>query len=82
MACLYPPYGLTGKNGDPSLEIEASTVKELMAKAEKMLGPEFKTMAAHCTLFVNGRSISYLKGFKTPLSPEDVVRLVSPSAGG
>lgn len=82
MARLYPPYGMTDRDGNSFIEVEASTVKELMEKAATLFGSKFKTRAAHCTIFVNSRSISYLNGAGTPLSPGDVVRLVSPSAGG
>ncbi len=81
MAILVPTYELGERIGH-RVEIEASTVDELIAKASARFGDEFTRGTRHALVVVNGQAISYLRGGKTPLGPADEVWFLRPAAGG
>lgn len=81
MATLIPNFDLAQKIGD-RLDIEASSVGELIKVGVQRYGEPFKEASSKAAIVVNGRAVQHLKGKKTPLVPEDVVWFVLPSAGG
>lgn len=82
MAYLIPNFELAQKIGSSKLEIDASTVDELIREGTARYGDEFANAIKTATIVVNGRSISKLKGGKTRLAPGDNVWLITPSGGG
>ena len=81
MATLVPNFELAQTIGK-QVEIEASTVGELIQICTTRFGEPFETTIKHSAIAVNGRLINSLKGYKTPLKAGDVVWLVLPAAGG
>jgi molybdopterin converting factor small subunit len=81
MAILIPNFELAEKIGS-KIEIEASTVDELVRKGIAQFGEPFKKTVESASIVVNGRSVSLLKGGKTKLRQDDNVWLLLPSGGG
>ncbi len=81
MAILVPTYDLGERIGH-RIEIEATTVDDLIAKASARFGDEFARSTRHALIVVNGQAINYLKGGRTPLGPDDEVWFLRPAAGG
>ena len=81
MAILIPNFDLAEKIGT-ELEIDASTVDELIREGVARFGEVFRQATKHAAILVNGRSVSLLKGGKTRLSKQDTVWFVLPSGGG
>lgn len=82
MAFLILNFDLAEKVGMSKVEIQAGTVDDLVREATSRLGAGFTEAIARSTLVVNGRSVSKLKGGKTPLKPDDSVWIITPSGGG
>lgn len=82
MATLIPPFDLAKQIGEEKLEIEAATLGELLDKCNERFGEPFSKMIQTAAIVVNGRSINYLKGKKTPLTKDDTIWIVKPSSGG
>jgi len=82
MAYLIPNFDLAEKIGSDKVEIDASTVDDLVREATQRFGAAFTEAIKRSTLVVNGRSVSKLKGGKTPLRREDSVWIITPSGGG
>jgi molybdopterin converting factor small subunit len=81
MAILIPPFALAEKIGG-HVELDATTLDELIAKASARFGEPFREATKHALILVNGRSVNHLKGGRTPLSKQDQVWLVYPASGG
>jgi molybdopterin converting factor small subunit len=81
MAVLIPNYDLAEQIGR-RVEIEASTVDELIRVCTERYGEPFRRAVQAASIVVNGRSVSRLKGGQTPLGPDDSVWLLLPSGGG
>ena len=81
MAILIPNYELGQKIGE-RVEIEASTVAELIEMGTVKWGEVFRQATKRATIVVNGRAVSLLRGKKTPLGKNDSVWLIVPSGGG
>ncbi len=81
MAILVPTFELGEKIGH-RIEIEASTVADLISKATALYGDEFKKTTLRAMVVVNGQGINYLKGGKTRLADKDEVWFLRASAGG
>ena len=81
MAVLIPFFELGDKIGS-RIEIEASTLGELVADARLRFGAPFVDAMKISSFVINGRACTALKGRATPLRPEDVVWMVRPTAGG
>ena len=82
MAYLIPNFDLAEKIGQTRVEINASTVDEFVREATARFGEDFTQAIKSSTLVVNGRSVSRLKGGKTPLKAGDSVWIITPSGGG
>ncbi len=75
-------FGMARINFDKkSLQIEATSVKELVQKMAKMTGIPEKD-AKQYLIFVNEINIDKLKRFRTKLNDGDEVLFLSPSSGG
>ena len=81
MAWLIPTFELAREIGD-RVEIDAATVGELIDVGVARYGEPFRRATLGAVLVVNGRSISVLKGRRTPLAAGDSVWLVKAAAGG
>jgi molybdopterin converting factor small subunit len=81
MAILIPNYALAEKIGR-RVEIDATTVEELLAAGTARFGELFGQAAKSAMIVVNGRSINSLQGGRTPLTASDTVWLLLPSSGG
>ncbi len=81
MATLIPTYDLAQEIG-AEIEIDATTVGELLTIGRKRWGQPFEDVVRGAAIVVNGRAITRLKGKKTPLGPDDTVWLVNAAAGG
>lgn len=81
MAVLIPFFDLGDTIGH-RIEIEASTLGELVAEARTRFGAPFVEATKICSFVINGRARTMQRGSKTRLSPDDVVWMVRPSAGG
>jgi len=81
MATLIPPYELAQTIGDAT-EIEASSVKELLAIGSARWGEPFDKAVRTSAIVVNGRAVNHLKGGRTRLKDGDTVWLLKPSSGG
>lgn len=81
MAVLIPFFDLGDRIGH-RVEIEASTLGELVAAAQARFGQPFADATKISSFVINGRARTASKGAKTPLGPDDVVWMVRPSAGG
>ena len=82
MPTFVPTADLAKILGTQTIQSSATTVADLLAEVERRLTPEQWNAARKVTMLVNGRNIHYLKGFKTPLEPDDEVWMVVPSGGG
>ena len=82
MAFLIPNFDLAEKIGQTKVEINVATVDELIREATARVGADFTQAIARSTLVVNGRSVSKLKGGKTPLKAGDSIWIITPSGGG
>lgn len=81
MATLIPTYDLAQEIG-AEIEIDATTVGELLTIGRERWGQPFKDVVRGAAIVVNGRAITQLKGKRTPLGPDDTVWLVNAAAGG
>jgi molybdopterin converting factor small subunit len=81
MAILIPNYDLAEKIGD-RIEIDASTVDDLIEEGVARWGEIFRQTTKRATISVNGRAISHLRRGKTPLGQNDTVWFVLPSGVG
>lgn len=81
MAIVVPNFDLAEKIGN-KVEIDASTVGELIKKGISQYGEPFREATKTVAIVINGRSVSKLKGNKTRLSSDDTVWFVLPSSGG
>lgn len=63
-------------------EIDASTVGELLAEAERRYGTEFSDALPFCRVMVNGVGVGRREGKETPLGGQDEVALLPPVSGG
>ena len=70
--------------GSPELEVEAATVKELIAEVKKRFqgDTDFLAKLKMSNLIVNDTNVNYLKGLKTKLKPGDVITFFPPVGGG
>ncbi len=82
MAILIPNYDLAQKIGSNKIEIEASTIGQLIEIGISRYGEPFKQAVESAAVVLNGRNISLLKGRKTKLGKTDQVWLLLPSSGG
>ncbi len=81
MATLIPTFALAQHLGE-RVELEASTIGELIDEAKARWGTSFVEALKTSALLVNGRSVNYLEGRNTPLETDDVVWMVRPASGG
>ena len=81
MAILIPNFELAEQIGF-KIEIEAHTIGDLVQQGINRFGEPFRQTVERCSIVVNGRSVSLLKGKKTPLKKGDNVWLLLPSGGG
>jgi molybdopterin converting factor small subunit len=81
MPYLIPNYELAQKIGQ-RLELDATSVGDLIQQCSERFGEDFTEAIKRASILVNGRSVNLLKGKDTPLSGDDSVWLVLPSAGG
>ena len=81
MAVLIPTYELAKKIGR-RIEIDATTVGELIDKAAAQYGDEFRRTTTSALIVVNGVAINSLRGRKTALSATDEVWFLKPAGGG
>lgn len=81
MAILIPNFALAEKIGS-RIELDAANVDELIRIGGERFGEPFTQALKSVTIVVNGRSVSVLKGKKTPLRKDDTVWLIAPSGGG
>lgn len=81
MAILIPNFELAEQIGF-KVEIDARDVGELIQQGISRYGEPFRKTVERCSIVVNGRSVSLLKGKKTPLRKDDNVWLLLPSGGG
>ena len=82
MATLIPPFDLAKQIGEEQLDIDAATLGDLLAQCSERFGEPFTKTIQTAAIVVNGRSINHLKGNKTPLTADDTIWIVKPSAGG
>ncbi|MEW6364877.1 MAG: MoaD/ThiS family protein [Acidobacteriota bacterium] len=82
MARLYFPFEVAEKAGKKSLALDAPDIETLLQKGSAETGADLLDASKRCAILVNGRNIWYLKGFSTPLKPEDEVWFVAISSGG
>jgi len=76
--------------GEARVEVDASSVTELLEILAKKYGDSFRRelmtpdgkLKKGIAVLVNGRNIVFLKGLATPLKPQDKVTLIPPAAGG
>lgn len=68
--------------GTATFGIDAGTVRELLEKLSRLMGPAFRELVFHAgelqqdvEVVVNGRNISRLDGLETALTPFDQVTL-------
>lgn len=66
---------------DKQVELDASTVKEVLEKLAAKYGAPVKDFKQF-VYFVNDVNIDKLKMYKTPLSDGDVVMVISLGSGG
>jgi len=81
MANLIPNFELAEQIGF-KIEIDARDVGDLIQQGIGRFGEPFRKTVERCSIVVNGRSVSLLKGKKTPLRKDDNVWLLLPSGGG
>jgi MoaD family protein len=65
--------------GASHLEVEASTLRELVDAAAAKYGDAFAKQIPHCKLVVNGEPVTDLD---TPIGEGDEVAILPPVAGG
>ncbi len=82
MATFYPHFRLANQMGGHEFTWPAQTVGELLEIGLQQFGKMFKDELSNATVLVNGRAISYLGGRRTPLTDNDEVWTILPSAGG
>ncbi|MDY0000321.1 MAG: MoaD/ThiS family protein [Polyangia bacterium] len=82
MAIFKPHAKLAALLGEPTIRSEAATVGELLDEVQSRVSPEDWKRASKATILVNGRSVHYLKGMRTPLGADDQVWMVYPASGG
>jgi len=82
MASFNPHFQLANLMGEHHVTWDVSTVAELLKQGEQEYGAAFVKELKSATVLVNGRAITYLNGWNTPLSDEDEVWTILPSAGG
>lgn len=81
MAILVPNFDLAAKIGSP-VEIDASTVGELIRIGIQRYGEPFRAASGYALISVNGQAISMLEGTRTPLAKDDQVWMILPAGGG
>lgn len=57
-------------------------VSEVIKEIRSKYGKEVARKAEQCCILVNGRNISFLKGFQTMLDQSDLVQILPFSGGG
>lgn len=82
MARFFPHFRLANAIGLHEVEWDVTDIRELLETGRRQFGEVFEAELKGATILVNGRAISYLGGFKTPLGSGDEVWSVLPSAGG
>lgn len=82
MASFNPHFKLANLMGQNHVEWDVSSVEDLLRHGEQEYGSGFADELKSATVLVNGRAISYLSGWNTPLSDDDEVWSILPSAGG
>jgi molybdopterin converting factor small subunit len=82
VAVFFPHYNLAKSIGHHRLELDAHTVRDLLAVVETRFAPSRDEMPKNVTILVNGRSINHLAGLDTVLQPADEVWFMLPSGGG
>jgi len=70
---------IVGKN---ELELQASTVGELLEKLYSKYPEMKKELEKGAVILVNGKSIEHLEKLNTKLEDEDVVSIFPPVGGG
>lgn len=75
--------------GCDSMQVEASTVRELLHVLAPKFGGKVRALAegkaqldGSLAILCNGRNIAFLQGLDTPLSKQDEVTMLSQIAGG
>ena len=64
------------------VELEVGSVRQLLTELSARFGAPFDERAKVCKVIVNGTSVAFLKGKRTPLADGDRVTLLPPVAGG
>lgn len=81
MATLIPSFDLAKEIGDRH-ELDVGTLGQLLDEGIRRFGKPFEDALKTAAIVVNGRSVNYLEGRKTPLGKDDTVWLVRPGSGG
>ncbi|AKX93467.1 MoaD family protein [Neomoorella thermoacetica] len=76
--------------GESRVDIDAATVRELLAALSSRYGETFRRqlltadgqLKAGIAILINGRNINFLQGLDTPLNPRDKATIIPPAAGG
>lgn len=82
MAEVHPTYNMAQIIGKKKITTEAPDIDTLLQDLEKDYGKDMKNRLKQVTILINGISITYLKGKKTKLKPNDEVHLINPAGGG
>ncbi len=68
--------------GEREYTIEAKTVREILEDGKHRFGAEFQQQIQNCTVLVNGKNCTLLRGKKTKVGAADIVAIFPPMAGG
>ena len=68
--------------GEREYTIEAKTVRDILEDGKHRFGAEFQQQIQNCTVLVNGKNCTLLRGKKTKVGAADIVAIFPPMAGG
>lgn len=89
MATIKVPAALTGGSSSDTVEVEGSTVREVLAQHAETHGPELRDSVVedglvreYINVYVNGEEVGALDGLDTAVGPDDQIRVVPAASGG